>query len=103
MLEIWGLEKYLVEGELPKNSKEVLISKKLANKLNISVGDLTTFIGTTMHNAFTTYNFLVAGTFDLRKGQADKQMMLVDISGAREALDMEMSIRNFWFYTFTIL
>ena len=42
-----------------------------------------------MHNAFTTYNFLVAGTFDLRKGQADKQMMLVDISGAREALDME--------------
>ncbi len=89
MPEIWGLEKYLVEGELPKNSKEVLISKKLANKLNITVGDTATYIGTTMHNAFTTYNFTIVGTFDLQKGQADSQMMLVDISGARKALDME--------------
>lgn len=87
--EIWGLEKYLVNGRLPTTSKEVLISKKLATKLNIAVGDLATYIGTTMHNAFTTYNFLVVGLFDLRKGQADNQMMLVDISGAREALDME--------------
>ena len=87
--EIWGLEKYLVDGRLPTTSKEVLISKKLATKLNIAVGDLATYIGTTMHNAFTTYNFLVVGLFDLRKGQADNQMMLVDISGAREALDME--------------
>ena len=29
------------------------------------------------------------GTFNLRKGQTDKQMMLVDISGARNALDMD--------------
>ena len=102
MPEIWGLEKCLVEGELPKNSKEVLISKKLANKLNISVGDLTTFIGTTMHNAFTTYNFLVAGTFDLHKGQADKQMMLVDISGAREALDMENAASEIFGFTHSL-
>ena len=102
MPEIWGLEKCLVEGELPKNSKEVLISKKLANKLNISVGDLTTFIGTTMHNAFTTYNFLVAGTFNLHKGQADKQMMLVDISGAREALDMENAASEIFGFTHSL-
>ena len=102
MPEIWGLEKCLVEGKLPKNSKEVLISKKLANKLNISVGDLTTFIGTTMHNAFTTYNFLVAGTFDLHKGQADKQMMLVDISGAREALDMENAASEIFGFTHSL-
>ena len=102
MPEIWGLEKCLVEGKLPKTSKEVLISKKLANKLNISVGDLTTFIGTTMHNAFTTYNFLVAGTFDLRKGQADKQMMLVDISGAREALDMENAASEIFGFTHSL-
>ena len=41
-----------------------------------------------MDNAFTTYNFNIAGTFNLNKGQADRQMMLVDISGARQALDM---------------
>ena len=102
MPEIWELEKCLVEGKLPKTSKEVLISKKLATKLNISIGDLTTFIGTTMHNAFTTYNFLVSGTFDLRKGQADKQMMLVDISGAREALDMENAASEIFGFTHSL-
>ena len=102
MPEIWELEKCLVEGKLPKTSKEVLISKKLATKLNISIGDLTTFIGTTMHNAFTTYNFLVSGTFDLRKGQADKQMMLVDISGAREALDMENAASEVFGFTHSL-
>ena len=100
--EIWGLEKYLVDGRLPTTSKEVLISKKLATKLNIAVGDLATYIGTTMHNAFTTYNFLVVGLFDLRKGQADNQMMLVDISGAREALDMENAASEIFGFTHSL-
>ena len=100
--EIWGLEKYLVDGRLPTTSKEVLISKKLAAKLNIAVEDLATYIGTTMHNAFTTYNFLVVGLFDLRKGQADNQMMLVDISGAREALDMENAASEIFGFTHSL-
>ena len=89
IIEIWELDKNLVYGRLPKTFNEALIGQKLANKLNITVGDTATYIGTTMHNAFTTYNFTIVGTFDLRKGQADSQMMLVDISGARKALDME--------------
>ena len=89
IIEIWELDKNLVYGRLPKTFNEALIGQKLANKLNITVGDTATYIGTTMHNAFTTYNFTIVGTFDLQKGQADSQMMLVDISGARKALDME--------------
>jgi len=102
MTEIWGLDKKLVQGRLPKTSDEVLISQKLATKLNISIGDTATYIGTTMHNAFTTYNFSVAGTFDLRKGQADKQMMLVDISGAQEALDMENAASEIFGFTHSL-
>ena len=89
IIEIWELDKNLVNGRLPKTLNEALIGQKLADKLNITVGDTATYIGTTMHNAFTTYNFTIVGTFDLQKGQADSQMMLVDISGARKALDME--------------
>ena len=89
IIEIWELDKNLVNGRLPKTFNEALVGQKLANKLNITVGDTATYIGTTMHNAFTTYNFTIVGTFDLQKGQADSQMMLVDISGARKALDME--------------
>ncbi|MEE3196089.1 MAG: ABC transporter permease, partial [Candidatus Neomarinimicrobiota bacterium] len=85
-VEIWELERNLVSGALPVNKNDALISSKLAEKLNILVGEQATFIGSTMDNAFTTYNYNIVGTFNLRKGQADRQMMLVDISGAREAL-----------------
>ncbi|HIN61874.1 MAG TPA: hypothetical protein EYN31_01155, partial [Candidatus Marinimicrobia bacterium] len=87
--EIWEMDRVLVEGSLPQNRDDALISTKLADQLDLSVGDPVTFIGSTMDNAFTTYNFNVSGTFNLRKGQTDKQMMLVDLSGARLALDMD--------------
>ena len=102
IIEIWELDKNLVNGRLPKTFNEALIGQKLANKLNITVGDTATYIGTTMHNAFTTYNFTVVGTFDLRKGQADSQMMLVDISGARKALDMENAASEILGFTHTL-
>ena len=87
--EIWELEKCLIGGHLPKNIDDALISTKLAGQLGLSIGEYVTLIGSTMDNAFTTYNFNVVGTFNLYKGQTDRQMMLVDISGARQALDME--------------
>jgi putative ABC transport system permease protein len=87
-IEIWELEKCLINGHLPKNRDDVLLSTKLAKQLGLSIGNSVTLIGSTMDNAFTTYNFNVVGTMNLFKGQADRQMMLVDISGARQALDM---------------
>tara|TARA_A100001037_G_scaffold306817_1_gene356094 strand:- start:18052 stop:19335 length:1284 start_codon:yes stop_codon:yes gene_type:complete len=88
-VEIWELEKLILSGTLPKNKDDALISSKLANQLNVKAGERVTFIGSTMNNAFTTYNFNIAGTFNLRKGQTDRQMMLVDLSGARNALNMD--------------
>jgi len=88
-IEIWELEQRLVDGRLPKNESEALLSTSLAGKLGISSGETVTLIGSTMYNAFTTYNFTVVGTFKLNLGPLDRQMMLVDISGARLALDME--------------
>ena len=88
-VEIWELERNLVSGTLPVKKNDALISSKLADKLNILVGEKVTFVGSTMDNAFTTYNYNIVGTFNLRKGQTDRQMMLMDISGAREALDMD--------------
>ena len=88
-VEIWELEKCLINGRLPKDRDDALVSTKLAKQLGIGSGSSITLIGSTMDNAFTTYNFNVVGTFNLYKGQTDRQMMLVDISGARQALDME--------------
>ena len=101
-VEIWELERSLVSGKLPENRDDALISSKMANQLNISIGESVTFIGSTMDNAFTTYNFNVSGTFNLRKGQTDKQMMLVDLSGARLALDMENATSAIFGFTHSL-
>jgi len=98
-IEIWELERRLRDGRLPENKDEVLLSTRLANRLGLSLGNSVTLIGSTMHNAFTTYNFLVVGTFKLNLGPVDRQMMLVDISGARLALDMEDAASEILGYT----
>ena len=86
--ELWKLDQIIVDGLPPRSPNDILISSKLAKKLEVSTGQEATFIGSTMDNAFTTYNFNISGIFNLNKGQTDKQMILLDISGAQEALDM---------------
>ena len=101
-VEIWNLERSLVSGKLPENSNDALISSKVADQLNIRIGESVTFIGSTMENAFTTYNFNMSGTFNLRKGQTDRQMMLVDLSGARLALDMDNAASEIFGFTHSL-
>ena len=101
-VEIWDLERSLVSGKLPENGNDALISSKMADQLNIRIGESVTFIGSTMENAFTTYNFNVSGTFNLRKGQTDRQMMLVDLSGARLALDMDNAASEIFGFTHSL-
>ena len=86
--ELWELEKRIVSGRMIQNPDDALVGAKLVDKLGLSLGDRVTYIGTTMNNAFTTFNFTVVGTFNLGMGPLDKQMILVDIEGARMALDM---------------
>tara|TARA_Y100001970_G_scaffold234291_1_gene292533 strand:- start:282 stop:1562 length:1281 start_codon:yes stop_codon:yes gene_type:complete len=88
-IEMWDLDKKLRSGRLPSKPNEVLFSTKLANRLSVEPGMKITFIGATMHGAFGTYNFNLVGTFSLEMGPVDKDMMLLDISGAQIALDME--------------
>ena len=87
-IEMWELERKLTAGRLPEEADEVLLSTRLSKRLNLNAGETVTFISSTMHGAFTTFNFYVTGTFSLNLGQVDKEMMLIDISGAQLALDM---------------
>ncbi len=97
--EIWELDRRIVEGRLPTKAEEVLISTRLADRLGMVPGESVTFIGSTMHGAFSTFNYLMVGTFNLKMGPVDKEMMLVDISGARLALDMENAASEIMGYT----
>ena len=89
--DIWELENKILVGSIPQNKNDIIISNNLSERLNLSVGKIVTFIGSTMDGGFTTYNFIVSGIFNLRMGPIDRDMMMVDIEGARFALDMENS------------
>ncbi len=89
--ETWNLSNKLLSGRLPSKYNEVLMSNKLANSLALSTGDTVTFIGSTMDGAFTTFNYTLVGTLSMGIGATDKNMMILDISGAQEALDMQDS------------
>jgi len=88
-LKIWDLSKKITKGKIFTNKNQVLLSEKLAKRLDVTPGNTVTFIGSTMDGAFSTYNFLVSGIFNLNLGPIDKNMMIVDIKGAEFALDMD--------------
>jgi len=101
-IEIWDLEMKLTAGRLPEKADEVLLSTKLASRLALSPEENVTFIGSTMHGAFTTFNFIIVGTFSLNMGPVDKEMMLLDISGVRLAIDMENAASEILGYTHSL-
>ncbi len=88
-LKVWNLDDKIIKGKIFSNENEILLSERLAERLNVNPGNTVTFIGSTMDGAFSTYNFLVSGIFNLNLGPIDKDMMIVDIKGAEIALDMD--------------
>ncbi len=97
--ELWEMDVKLVEGRSIAGRDEMLLSTKFAERLEVEIGETATFIGSTMHGAFTTYNFTIVGLYALGMGSQDASMAIVDIEGARMALDMEDSaseIMGFW-------
>ena len=97
--EIWDLETKVVAGRQIAERDEILLSAKFAERLDVEIGETATFMGSTMHGSFTTYNFTIVGLFALGMGSQDDMMSIVDIEGAQMALDMEDSaseIMGFW-------
>ena len=88
-IDVWDINTKIVQGKLFSDKNQALLSSKLAERLNVTTNDIVTFIGSTMDGAFSTYNFMVSGIFDLNIGPIDKDMMIVDITGAEFALDMD--------------
>jgi ABC-type transport system, involved in lipoprotein release, permease component len=84
-----NLDKILVDGKLPSSPGEILVSSQFAQKLGIKVRDKVTFIGSTMFGEMTINNYIVSGTIRYGSALLDRGSILIDISDARKALDME--------------
>jgi len=78
----------LVSGKLPGKTGEALIGYEFAQKLKLRIGDEITYMGTTMNGSMTFANFTISGTIRFGVAAMDKGAVIIDISDARQMLDM---------------
>ncbi len=88
-VERLNLKSSLTRGNLPETPFEVIISEQFAEKLKVEPGDNVTLISSTMYGAMSITNFTVSGTIKFGVTMLDRGGLIADISGIRQALDME--------------
>ena len=88
-VELLNIEKALVNGRLPRNSGEILISDELARRLEVKLGEAATLLTSTMYGSMAMYNFTVVGTIRFGFLVMDRGAMIVDLTDIQQAMDME--------------
>ena len=87
-IDVLDLEKALVEGKLPRKRNEILISEEFAKKLDVTIGETATLLGSTMNGAMAVHNFTVVGTVRFGVTAMDRGAIIADIRDVQSALDM---------------
>lgn len=87
--ERFNLTNALIKGKIPANAGEALISDDFANNFKIKPGDSFTLFGTTMDGAMALKNFRVSGTVRFGSSAIDKGAIIIDISDAQSAFQMQ--------------
>src|SRR5690554_2712687 len=88
-IERLNIASALRSGSVPKSAGDALISEEFADKTGLSVGDEITFFGSTMYGSMSCQNFKVSGTISFGNPSLDRGGFIIDISDARQMLDME--------------
>jgi putative ABC transport system permease protein len=83
------LDNILVKGSIPDKPGEILISDDFATNLDVAPGDQVTLMGSTMYGSMSFYNFIISGTIRFGVAVMDRGAIIVDISDAQAALDMQ--------------
>jgi putative ABC transport system permease protein len=78
----------VVKGTIPSKQGEALLSDEFASKFGIMPGDDITLFGSTMNGSMVFRTYVVSGTVRFGSPQLDKGAVIIDLTDAREALDM---------------
>ena len=79
----------IVKGSVPSKQGEALISNEFADRFNVAIGDEITLFSSTMNNSMSFTNFVVCGTVKFGMTLLDRGAIIIDITDAQTALDME--------------
>lgn len=88
-IERLDIAKSLKSGQVPAQPGEILISDDFAKKIDLQLGDEITFFGSTMNGSMTFQNFNVVGTVSFGSAALDRGSIIVDLSDAKQVLDMQ--------------
>ena len=88
-LDRLNIRKSVIRGELPQNPGEILISDDFAKKLKIEPGQKVTLLSSTMYGSMAIRNFTISGTVHFGVTAMDRSAIMMDITDAQSALNME--------------
>ncbi|MDD3051201.1 MAG: FtsX-like permease family protein, partial [Candidatus Cloacimonetes bacterium] len=88
-IELLNLKEALVEGALPSQPGELLISQSITERLGLEIDDTITLIGSTVSGSMSFTNFQIAGTLKFGVELMDRGGVIADIEDIRKFLDME--------------
>lgn len=86
--ERMNILKSIVKGSLPTKQGEALISNDFAEKFGLKIGEKVTLFGSTMYGSMMFKTFTVCGTISFGSAILDRGAIIIDISDAQLALDM---------------
>ena len=84
-----GLHDGLVQGRLPEEPFEILVSDEFAQSLDLEIGQSATLISSGMYGGMAMQNFEVVGTVHFGIQALDRGGIIADISGIRRTLNMD--------------
>lgn len=88
-LDNLNLKSSLIQGRLPKNPGEILVTDPFFRSLGLEIGQKSTLIASTMEGGTAVANFIIVGTISFGIGALDRGAILADIKDIQEALYME--------------
>lgn len=88
-MERMNIPKSMVKGRIPNKAGEAIISNDFAEKFKVNIGDEITIFGSTMYGSMMFKTFTVSGTVSFGNALLDRGAIIIDISDAQLALDME--------------
>ncbi len=88
-LDRLNISKSLIRGELPQKPGEILISDDFARQLQIEPGQEVTLLSSTMYGSMAIRNFTISGTIRFGVTAMDRAAIIMDITDAQSALNME--------------
>jgi len=90
-----NLEQSVIEGVVPSHSKEMLVGYKLAESLELTLGDQVTLLGQNFDGGMATDNYKVVGFVKFGLAAMDKKMALIDLTDAQQTFYMEDMVTDF--------